>query len=106
MKDPTAEVRKYLKAHPGLGIDYLKLGESKGINQITLAFICSDVNPAHPRTMKDIDNLLMHVKVVRELSEDKNDPMDSGATNHRLQISTNKAPEKDDNEETREIERA
>jgi hypothetical protein len=76
------------------------------LGQITLEFICSDANPSQPRTMKDIDNLLMHLEDVKELPEYRTDPKQSGASNHRLQISTDKAPDKDDNEETKEIERA
>ena len=56
--------------------------------------------------MKDIDNLLMHLEDVKELPEYRTDPKQSGRSNHLLQISTDKAPDKDDNEETKEIERA
>ena len=55
--------------------------------------------------MKDIDNLLMHLDVTKVMDTHRNEPTLAGKADHLLQISTDKAPDKDDNEETEEIER-
>jgi hypothetical protein len=48
--NPTKDVNKYLGQHPG--IDYIILGHSQALNQITLEFVCSDNDPSQPRTHK------------------------------------------------------
>jgi hypothetical protein len=63
-QNPTKDVNKCLREHPG--IDYIILGHSQTLNRITLEFVCSDNNPSQPRTIKDIDNMLMHFEVVKE----------------------------------------
>lgn len=103
-KSTTKEISKQLRQY--LGVSYIKLGESAGLGETTLEFICSDADPVQPRTMKDIDNLLMHLDITKVLDSHRNDPLTSGASNHLMQISTDKAPDKDDNEETKEVERA
>ena len=105
---PTAEISTYVKTHPGLGIDFLILPGGEGLGEITLDLICSDANPSQPRTMADIDKLLMHFEVTKELSTHRSDPVDSGHTNHRLQISVDKDSEQKGKiqGDSKEVERA
>ena len=93
MEKPTAELSAYVKAHPGLGIDLLQLPGGEGLGEITVEFMCSDANPSQPRTMTDIDELLKHFEVTKELPQHSKDPVDSKHTNHRLQISVDKDSE-------------
>ena len=89
-KTSKEQINKLIR---GLGIDYVILGESEGIGQITVEFICSDSNPAHPKTMKDIDNLLMKLEEVKELPSHRNEPTKEGGVDHLLQISVDKDSE-------------
>ena len=86
-KTPLDKIRQYLH---GSGIDMIKLGDSAGIGQITVKLVCSDSSPSNPRTMKDIDNLLMKLEGVKEVKEHRNDPSSTTKANMSLQISTDK----------------
>lgn len=87
--NPAKDVNRVLKQPQHLGIDCLILYHTKGLNQVTVEFVCSDSNPAHPKTQKDLDNLAMHLPgVVKELKEHRNEP--TKHVNHLLQISVDK----------------
>src|SRR5262245_42864661 len=77
----------------GTGIDCVPLGKSEGLGAITVEFVCSDANPAQPRTIKDIDNLLMKLEDVKEVTDHRNEPTKSGKADHMLQISVDKDTE-------------
>jgi predicted MPP superfamily phosphohydrolase len=83
IKNPTKEIDAYLKQNPG--IDYIVLQNTPAIDLLVFEFICSDNNPSLKRTMKDIDNLLMHLNVVKVLDTHSKDPLKK--SNHLLQIS-------------------
>jgi hypothetical protein len=99
-KDPTRPLRKELRNY--LGIDMIPLYHTEALNQITVELVCSDNDPEHHRTMKDIDNLLMRFEVIKELDDHRNAP--TKHMNHLMQISQKK-DETEDTEETKEIER-
>ena len=99
-KSTVKQVDEQVRQYPG--INFLTLGQSGGLGEITIEFICSDAEPTQPRTIKDIDNVLMHLDITKVLDSHRNDPITAGKSNHLLQISTNT---KEDNEETEEIER-
>lgn len=84
---PTREIDLYLKNNPG--IDYLTLQFTPALNQATYEFVCSDNNPFQPRTMKDIDDLLSHLNIIKEMPDHPNEPLKSQKANRLLQIDAN-----------------
>jgi hypothetical protein len=89
-EDPYGALRKELRKNPG--IDLIPLYHTDALNQITVQLVCSDNNPSQPRTMKDIQNILMRFEVVKELKDHRNAP--TKHVNHLLQISTEKTKPK------------
>ena len=98
--NPYGDIKKVLVSKQHLGISMIPLYHTKGLNQVTVEFVCSDADPARPKTQKDLDNLAMHLKVVKELPDHRNEP--TKHMNHLLQISNKKS---EDTDETDEIER-
>jgi hypothetical protein len=98
--DPTRPIRKELRSN-FQGINLLQLYHTEALNQVTVELVCSDNDPSHPRTMKDIDNLLMRFEVVKTLDDHRNAPTKN--MNHLMQISQRK--DDSETEETKEIER-
>ena len=84
---PTREIDLYLKNNPG--IDYLTLQFTPALNQATYEFVCSDNNPFAPKTMEDIDGLLSHLNIIKEMPDHPNEPLKSQKANRLLQIDAN-----------------
>lgn len=103
--NPYGDIKKVLVSKQHLGIDMIPLYHTRGLNQVIVEFVCSDANPALPKTQKDLDNLAMHLKVVKELSEHRNEP--TKHMNHLLQISVDKDSEQEGKiqGDSKEIER-
>lgn len=84
---PTREIDLYLRNNPG--IDYITLQFTPALNQATYEFVCSDSDPFNPKTQQDIDALLSHLNIIKELSEHPNDPLQNKSANHLIQIDAN-----------------
>ena len=84
---PTREIDLYLQKNPG--IDYITLQFTPALNQATYEFVCSDADPFNPKTESDIDKLLSHLNIIKEMSEHPNDPMTNKSANHLIQIDAN-----------------
>jgi organic radical activating enzyme len=85
VKNPTREIDLFLKKNPG--IDYITLQFTPALNQATYQFVCSDNNPFQSRTMEDIDRLLTHLNIIKEMPEHANQPLKNAK--HLLQIDAN-----------------
>ena len=85
--NPTREIDLYLKNNPG--IDYITLQFTPALNQATYEFVCSDSNPLQPKNMADIDSLLSHLNIIKEMPDHPNEPLKNDRANHLVQIDAN-----------------